>query len=167
LREAVAFVSQDTFLFAGTIRENIAMGAEGASEDDIIRASKDAHAHHFISSLADGYATQVGENGLALSGGQKQRIAIARALLKNAPIILLDEPTSALDAESEMHVRDALEGLLKGRTAVVIAHRLSTIRSADVICVVQDGSVVESGTHSELVNNESFYAVLHDIQFAA
>jgi ATP-binding cassette, subfamily B, bacterial MsbA len=167
LREAVAFVSQDTFLFAGTIRENIAMGAEGASEDDLIRASRDAHAHDFISSLAGGYETQVGENGLALSGGQKQRIAIARALLKNAPIILLDEPTSALDAESEMHVRDALEGLLKGRTAVVIAHRLSTIRSADVICVVQDGNVVESGTHSELVNNESFYAVLHDIQFAA
>ncbi len=167
LRQVVAFVSQDTFLFAGTVRENIAMGAEGASDEAIIKASMDAHAHDFISSLGQGYDTQVGENGVALSGGQKQRIAIARALLKNAPIILLDEPTSALDAESEMHVRDALEGLLKGRTAIVIAHRLSTIRAADVICVVQDGQVVESGTHSELINNESFYAVLHDIQFAA
>ena len=115
----------------------------------------------------DGYDTQVGENGVALSGGQKQRIAIARALLKNAPIILLDEPTSALDAESEQHVKLALEGLLNGRTAIVIAHRLSTIRSADVICVIQDGKVAESGTHAELIKNESFYSALHDIQFAA
>jgi ATP-binding cassette, subfamily B, bacterial MsbA len=167
LRDAVAYVSQDTFLFAGTIRENIAMGLEDASDDKIIEASKAAHAHDFIESLDRGYDTQVGENGVALSGGQKQRIAIARALLKNAPIILLDEPTSALDAESEQHVKVALETLLKGRTAIVIAHRLSTIRSADVICVVSEGKVVESGTHAELIGKQSVYASLHDIQFAA
>jgi ATP-binding cassette, subfamily B, bacterial MsbA len=167
LREAVGYVSQDTFLFAGTIRENIAMGLDGASEAAIVEASKAAHSHDFIAGFEHGYDTQVGENGVALSGGQKQRIAIARALLKNAPIILLDEPTSALDAESEQHVKVALETLLKGRTAIVIAHRLSTIRSADVICVVQGGKVVESGTHAELMGKESFYATLHDIQFAA
>ena len=167
LRNAIAYVSQDTFLFAGTIRENIAMGAAGAREADILDAARAAHADDFISGLPEGYDTQVGENGVALSGGQKQRIAIARALLKNAPIILLDEPTSALDAESELHVKLALEGLLKHRTAIVVAHRLSTIRSADFICVIQDGKVAESGTHAELINNESFYSVLHDIQFAA
>jgi ATP-binding cassette, subfamily B, bacterial MsbA len=167
LRDAVAYVSQDTFLFAGTIRENIAMGADNASEAAVSDAAKAAHAHEFIVTLAKGYDTQVGENGVALSGGQKQRIAIARALLKNAPIILLDEPTSALDAESEQHVKVALETLLKGRTAIVIAHRLSTIRSADIICVVQEGRVVESGSHAELMGKESFYAALHDIQFAA
>jgi ATP-binding cassette, subfamily B, bacterial MsbA len=167
LRDAVAYVSQDTFLFAGTIRENIAMGADDASEFAVEEASKAAHAHDFIIALEKGYDTQVGENGVALSGGQKQRIAIARALLKNAPIILLDEPTSALDAESEQHVKVALETLLKGRTAIVIAHRLSTIRSADVICVVSEGKVVESGTHAELIGKQSVYASLHDIQFAA
>jgi ATP-binding cassette, subfamily B, bacterial MsbA len=167
LREAVAYVSQDTFLFAGTVRDNIAMGAENASAEAVVEAAKAAHAHDFIVTLGKGYDTQVGENGVALSGGQKQRIAIARALLKNAPIILLDEPTSALDAGSEQHVKIALETLLKGRTAIVIAHRLSTIRSADVICVIQEGRVVESGTHAELMGKESFYAVLHDIQFAA
>ena len=167
LRNAIAYVSQDTFLFAGTIGENIAMGAVTATQEEIEQAARAAHAHSFITTFVAGYDTQVGENGLALSGGQKQRIAIARALLKNAPIILLDEPTSALDAESEMHVKLALEGLLKGRTAIVIAHRLSTIRSADIICVIKDGRVVESGTHAELIDNESFYSVLHDIQFAA
>ena len=167
LRNAIAYVSQDTFLFAGTIRDNIAIGAEGAGDAAIIGAAKAAHADEFIQSFPGGYGTQVGENGVALSGGQKQRIAIARALLKNAPIILLDEPTSALDAESEQHVKMALEGLLKGRTAIVIAHRLSTIRSADVICVIHDGKVAESGTHAELINNASFYSALHDIQFAA
>ncbi len=167
LRRAIAYVSQDTFLFAGTIRDNIAMGSEGAEDAAILEAAKAAHADEFVRDFPGGYETQVGENGVSLSGGQKQRIAIARALLKNAPIILLDEPTSALDAESEQQVRLALEGLLKGRTAMVIAHRLSTIRSADVICVIQDGKVAESGTHAELIKNESFYSALHDIQFAA
>jgi ATP-binding cassette, subfamily B, bacterial MsbA len=167
LRSAIAYVSQDTFLFAGTIRENIAMGAQDPGEGAIVDAAKAAYADDFIRVFPQGYETQVGENGVALSGGQKQRVAIARALLKNAPIILLDEPTSALDAESEQHVRLALEGLLKGRTAIVIAHRLSTIRAADVICVIQDGKVAESGTHAELIKNESFYSALHDIQFAA
>jgi ATP-binding cassette, subfamily B, bacterial MsbA len=167
LRDAIAHVSQDTFLFAGTIRDNIAMGSQGADDAAILNAAQAAHADEFITGLPQGYDTQVGENGVALSGGQKQRIAIARALLKNAPIILLDEPTSALDAGSEQHVKLALEVLLKDRTAIVIAHRLSTIRSADVICVIQDGKVAESGTHAELINNESFYSVLHDIQFAA
>jgi ATP-binding cassette, subfamily B, bacterial MsbA len=167
LRDAVAYVSQDTFLFAGTVRDNIAMGMENAGEEAVIDAAKAAHAHEFITAFENGYDTQVGENGVALSGGQKQRIAIARALLKNAPIILLDEPTSALDAESEQHVKVALETLLKGRTAIVIAHRLSTIRSADIICVVQDGRVIESGSHAELMGKASFYAALHDIQFAA
>ena len=167
LRSAIAYVSQDTFLFAGSIRDNIAMGAHGAENASVIDAAKAAHADDFIRAFPQGYDTEVGENGIALSGGQKQRIAIARALLKNAPIILLDEPTSALDAESEQHVKLALEGLLVGRTAIVIAHRLSTIKSADVICVIQDGKVAESGTHAELIENESFYAALHDIQFAA
>ena len=167
LRGQVSYVSQDTFLFAGTVYDNIAMGAETADREQVHKASKAAHAHDFIAGLPLGYETQVGENGLSLSGGQKQRIAIARALLKNAPIILLDEPTSALDAESEMHVKIALEELLRGKTAIVVAHRLSTIRSADMICVVQDGRVVESGTHVELIDNESFYSALHDIQFAA
>ena len=167
LREAIAHVSQDTFLFAGTIRDNIAMGSQSADDFAIMNAAQAAHADEFITGLPLGYATQVGENGVALSGGQKQRIAIARALLKNAPIILLDEPTSALDAGSEQHVKLALEVLLKDRTAIVIAHRLSTIRSADVICVIQDGKVAESGTHADLIKNESFYSVLHDIQFAA
>lgn len=166
LRQAIAYVSQDTFLFAGTVRNNIAMGAADAGDAAITEAARAAHADEFIRALPEGYDTQVGENGVALSGGQKQRIAIARALLKNAPIILLDEPTSALDAESEQTVRQALEGLLKGRTAIVIAHRLSTIRSADMICVIQDGKVVESGTHGALIDKESFYSALHDIQFS-
>lgn len=165
LRKQIAFVSQDVFLFRGTIRENIAMGREGASEEDIIAAAIKAHAHEFISSFADGYATQVGEHGAQLSGGQKQRIAIARAVLKNAPILLLDEPTAALDSESERMVQEALDALKQGRTTIVVAHRLQTIVNADRICVVEGGKIAQSGTHGELIAADGAYKSYFASQF--
>ena len=142
LREHVAYVGQDVFLFRGTIRDNIAFGKPGASEDEIVAAAKGAYAHDFIMAFPRGYDTQVGEHGLQLSGGQRQRIAIARALIKNAPIILLDEATAALDSESELQVREAMEHLFRGRTTLAIAHRLHTVSHADRILVVEDGQVV-------------------------
>jgi ATP-binding cassette subfamily B protein len=164
LREQIAFVGQIVHLFRGTIRENIALGKLGASEDEIITAAKAAHAHEFIQTFAAGYDTPVGEHGLQLSGGQRQRIAIARALIKNAPIILLDEATAALDSESERYVQDALAELCKGRTTIVIAHRLSTIMHADCILVVEDGLVVESGRHDELLRQDGRYASFYRLQ---
>ena len=145
LRENIAFVSQDVFLFRGTIRENIALGRVGASEEDIIEAARKANAHDFIMGFTGGYATSVGEQGAQLSGGQRQRIAIARAILKDAPIILLDEPTAALDSELEREVQKALEDLRIGRTTLVVAHRLQTIVNADRICVIEKGHAVEFG----------------------
>ncbi|CAI5997677.1 unnamed protein product [Closterium sp. NIES-65] len=153
LRSFVGLVSQEPALFAVSIRENILYGREGATEAEIVEAAKAANAHTFISSLPNGYDTEVGERGTQLSGGQKQRIAIARAVLKNPAILLLDEATSALDAESERVVQDALDRLMVGRTTVVIAHRLSTIRNADIIAVVQSGKIVEKGTHDVLFSN--------------
>jgi ATP-binding cassette, subfamily B, bacterial MsbA len=165
LRQQIAFVGQDTFLFRASVRDNIAFGKPGASEEEIIAAAKAAHAHDFIMSFPDGYATEAGEHGLKLSGGERQRIAIARALIKNAPIILLDEATAALDAQSERHVQEAIAELCRGRTTIAIAHRLSTIMHADCILVVDGGSVVESGRHDELLRNNGRYAMFHKLQF--
>jgi ATP-binding cassette, subfamily B, bacterial MsbA len=164
LRQQIAYVGQVVQLFRGSIRDNIALGRLGASEAEIVAAAKAAHAHDFISGFPLGYDTPVGEHGLQLSGGQRQRIAIARALIKNAPIILLDEPTAALDSESEQYVQEALAELRKGRTTLVIAHRLSTITHADNILVVEAGQVVESGRHDELLRKSGRYASFYRLQ---
>jgi subfamily B ATP-binding cassette protein MsbA len=164
LRSEIAYVGQIVHLFRGTIRENIALGKLGASDAEIIAAAKAAHAHDFIMGFPAGYNTPVGEHGLQLSGGQRQRIAIARALIKNCPIILLDEATAALDSESERHVQEALAELCKGRTTLVIAHRLSTIMHADSILVVENGTVVESGRHEELLRKGGRYASFYRLQ---
>ncbi len=165
LRRQIAYVAQDNFLFSGTLRENIAVGRPGASEDEIIEAARAAHAHEFIATFERGYDTQCGEHGLQLSGGQRQRIAIARAFLKNAPILLLDEATSALDTASEQAIQSALERLREGRTTLVIAHRLSTIRSADKICVMDAGRIVEDGHHDELMARDGAYRLMVEAQF--
>jgi ATP-binding cassette, subfamily B, bacterial MsbA len=165
LRSAIAFVSQDVFLFRGSIRENIALGRPGADQSEIIAAARQAHAHDFIMSMPDGYDTNVGEYGSKLSGGQKQRVAIARAFLKQASIILLDEPTAALDAEAEREVQKALTELRQGRTTVVVAHRLQTIIDADRICVVENGRAAESGTHEELMRLRGSYHTFFATQF--
>ncbi len=154
LRSKIAYVPQDAYLFSTTIRENIAYGKENATEEEIVEAAKNANAHEFIMNLENGYDTIVGENGANLSGGQRQRIAIARAIIKMAPILLLDEATSALDNESELLVQNALEKLMKNKTSLVIAHRLSTIEHADKIFVISDGLIVEEGTHQSLLKNE-------------
>ncbi len=166
LRTQISLVSQDVFLFDGTIRENIAAGVENPGEDAVIAAAKAAYAHHFIESLPEGYDTRVGELGGELSGGQRQRISIARAFLKNAPIILLDEPTSALDSESEQAIQRALSQLTRRRTTLVIAHRLATILNADRIHVIEDGRLVESGAHDDLLDRGGIYARLYEIQYA-
>lgn len=165
LRQRMSYVGQDTFLFSSTIRHNIAVGRDGATEEDIIEAAKAANAHNFIMSLNNGYDTVLGENGAGLSGGQKQRVSIARAMLRNADILVLDEATSALDSESEAAVRDALERLTQGKTSIVIAHRLSTINRADMIVVMEDGQVAEQGNRAELLSQGGLYKRLHDIQF--
>ena len=164
LRRHIAYVGQDTFLFRGTIRENIEFGKPGASEDEIVAAAKGAYAHDFIMTFPRGYDTPVGEHGLQLSGGQRQRVAIARALIKNAPIILLDEATAALDSESELQVREAMEHLCEGRTTLAIAHRLHTVAHADRIYVVEDGRAVESGRHDELLRKSGRYASFYRLQ---
>lgn len=165
LRDQIAYVSQDLFLFSGTIRENIRLGKPGATDEEFIAAAKAAHAHDFIMGFEKGYDTQVGEHGTQLSGGQRARISIARAFLKNAPILLLDEPTSALDAESELEVQRALDDLRKSRTTLLIAHRLQTVLSADKICVVDNGSIVETGTHQELLARRGRYHAFYRLQF--
>ena len=164
LRKHIAYVGQDVFLFRGTIRENIAFGKPGASEDEIVAAAKAAYAHDFIMTFPRGYDSPVGEHGLQLSGGQRQRIAIARALIKNAPIILLDEATAALNSESELQVREAMEQLFKGRTTLAIAHRLHTVSHADRIYVVESGKVTESGRQDELLRRDGRYATFHRLQ---
>jgi subfamily B ATP-binding cassette protein MsbA len=165
LRGAIGMVPQETTLFGGTIRENIAYGKLGATEAEIESAARAAHAHEFVQEFPDGYSTIVGERGVKLSGGQRQRIAIARALLKNPAILILDEATSSLDSESERLVQDALETLMRGRTTFVIAHRLSTVRRANRIVVLDQGVITEMGTHEELLANQGLYKQLHDIQF--
>jgi ATP-binding cassette subfamily B protein len=164
LRQHIAYVGQDVFLFRGTVRENIEFGKPGASEDEIVAAAKAAYAHDFITSFPRGYDTPVGEHGLQLSGGQRQRVAIARALIRNAPVILLDEATAALDSESELQVREAMEHLCKGRTTLAIAHRLHTVSHADCIYVVEDGRVAESGRHNELLHAGGRYASFYRLQ---
>jgi ABC-type multidrug transport system fused ATPase/permease subunit len=166
IRRRIAFVGQDVFLFHGTIRHNIGLGRPGASEAEIVAAARAAHADEFISQFAAGYDTMVGEQGAQLSGGQRQRIAIARALIRDAPIILLDEPTAALDAESERFVQDAMGQLIKGRTTLVIAHRLHTIAQAEMIHVLERGVIVESGRHAELLARCGRYAYFYRMRFS-
>ena len=165
LRGQIGFVLQDTVLFQGTIRENIAYGREGATDEEVVAAAKLANADEFIERMPHGYDTEVGERGSTLSGGQRQRLGIARAIVRNSPILILDEPTAALDTESERLVMEALQRLMKGRTAITIAHRLSTIRDSDQIIVLKDGVVAESGTHAELLARKGVYADLYQIQF--
>jgi ATP-binding cassette, subfamily B, bacterial MsbA len=164
LRRQIGYVGQHVHLFRGTIRDNIAFGKPGASEAEIIAAARAAHAHEFIMDFPVGYATEVGEHGLLLSGGQRQRVAIARALIKDAPIILLDEATASLDSESERQVQDAMAHLCEGRTTVVVAHRLATIMHADRILVVEQGTVVETGRHDELLRKGGRYASFYRAQ---
>jgi len=165
LRNQIAYVLQETVLFRGTVAENIAYGKGGATRDEILAAAKLANADEFISKMPQGYDTMVGDRGDTLSGGQRQRIGIARAIIRNNPILILDEPTAALDTESEKLVIEALERLMKGRTVITIAHRLSTIRDADKILVLKDGVLAEEGTHEELLARGGVYAELYHIQF--
>lgn len=165
LRNQIAVVAQENILFNDTIRRNIELGRPGASNEDIIAAARHANAHEFITEKPKGYDTVVGEKGVMLSGGQRQRLAIARAVLKNAPILILDEATSALDTESERAVQAALDDLMKGRTTICIAHRLSTILHADVIVVLDQGRIVETGRHEELIQRGGVYQKLYELQF--
>lgn len=164
LRNLMGLVTQDSILFNDTVRNNIGMGKENATDDEIIAAAKIANAHEFISALPQGYDTNIGDSGNKLSGGQKQRISIARAVLKNPPIMILDEATSALDTESERLVQDALEKMMRNRTSIVIAHRLSTIQSASSIVVLQKGKIVEQGSHTELLARNGAYRKLVEMQ---
>ncbi len=165
LRDNIALVSQDVFLFDASVRENITYGRQNANEDEVINAAKSAAAHDFIMELPQGYDTVIGENGVNLSGGQRQRLSIARAMIKNAPILLLDEATSSLDTESEQQIQEALKVLMKDRTTMVIAHRLSTIMDADVIHVIENGQVIQSGTHKQLLKDKKgVYAKLNAAQ---
>jgi ATP-binding cassette, subfamily B, bacterial len=164
LRRAIGLVSQDVFLFHGTVAENIAYGTFDASDREIVNAAQIAEADEFIAQLPDGYNTIVGERGQKLSGGQRQRIAIARAVLKNPPILILDEATSAVDNETEAAIQRSLERITKNRTTIAIAHRLSTVRNADCIFVMEQGRVVESGHHEQLIENNGVYASLWRVQ---
>ena len=166
LRESMALVSQEITLFDDTIEANIAYGKTNAPKEKIIEAAKNAGAHSFINDMPLGYDTLVGERGMKVSGGQRQRIAIARAMLKNAPILLLDEATSSLDTESERFVQNALKKLMVGRTTLVIAHRLSTVIDADLIYVIDQGRILESGTHAQLIKKNGTYKNLYALQFS-
>lgn len=166
LRKHVSVVLQDPILFSTTIADNIAYGLPGATREQIESAAIRAQAHEFISSLSQGYETIIGERGVNLSGGQRQRISIARAFLKNAPILVLDEPTSALDAHTEEALLTALKELMRGRTTFVIAHRLSTVRQADLVVVLEQGKIIEEGTHADLIRHGATYASMYHLQHA-
>lgn len=164
LRRNVGIVAQDVFLFAATIRENIAYGVAGATETDVVLAAKTAQLHDFIMSLAEGYDTWVGERGATLSGGQRQRMAIARTILLDPPVLILDDSTSSVDVETERQIRQAMQQVVKGRTTFIIAHRLSTVRHADHILVMQDGAIAEQGSHDELYSRNGLYRDIYDLQ---
>jgi ATP-binding cassette subfamily B protein/subfamily B ATP-binding cassette protein MsbA len=164
LRKQVSIVLQDVFLFHGTVRENILFGRPEATEAEVIEAAKIANAHNFIMALSDGYDTLIGERGIKLSGGQKQRLSIARAVLKNAPILILDEATSSVDTETELLIQQALERLMVGRTTLIIAHRLSTVRNANLIVVLEGKRIAEMGTHAELLEHQGLYYRLYNVQ---
>jgi subfamily B ATP-binding cassette protein MsbA len=165
LRGKIAIVTQQTILFNDTVQNNIAYGNIGQPFEKIVGAAEAAYAHSFITNLPEGYRTLIGEQGVKISGGERQRVSIARALLKNAPILILDEATSSLDSESEVEVQKALEFLMEGRTTLVIAHRLSTIRKANRIVVISNGGIVEEGTHEELLEKDGEYRKLYLLQF--
>jgi len=165
LRQQISFVLQETILFRASVADNIAYGRPEATRAEIVRAARLANADEFIEKLPKGYDTVLGERGETLSGGQRQRIAIARAVIRDTPILLLDEPSSGLDAASEELVFDALGRLMKQRTAIVIAHRLATVRRADIIHVIADGTIVESGSHRELLARGGLYSQLYELQF--
>lgn len=165
LRNQISIVLQDVFLFNGTVADNIAYGSRTASEEDIVNAARIARAHDFISELPEGYNTIIGERGVRLSGGQKQRLAIARAVLRDTPILILDEATASVDVETESKIQQAIQDLAGSRTIIVIAHRLSTVKRADNILVISEGKITESGTHEELLETGGIYKELYDIQF--
>ncbi len=167
LRSQISFVLQEALLFHGTIWNNIAYGKPDATREEILHAAQIANASEFIEKLPKGYDTMVGERGVTLSGGQRQRIAIARAVIRDTPILILDEASSGLDSASEKLVFEALDRLMEGKTSLVIAHRLSTIRRADTILVVQDGSIAERGTHEQLLEAHGLYAELYALQFGS
>ena len=165
LRSLMGIVTQETFLFDDSVKANIAYGLDFVSDDIIKNAAIAANANEFIKELPEGYDTIIGERGVKLSGGQRQRIAIARAIVKNPPILILDEATSSLDTESEKNVQDAIEKLMHNRTVIVIAHRLSTVYNADKIIVLDKGLIIDMGTHKELINKDGLYKQLHNLQF--
>jgi len=165
LREQISFVLQESLLFRATVAQNIAYGKPDATHEEIVRAARLANADEFIDRMPEGYETMIGERGMTLSGGQRQRITIARAIIRDSPILILDEPSAGLDAESEKLVFDALGNLMEGKTSIVIAHRLATVRRADVIFVIDEGRVVEQGTHDELIANGGLYSRLYELQF--
>ena len=165
LRQQISFVLQETVLFHAPVWQNIAYGKPEATRAEILKAAELANASEFIEKLPDGYNAVLGERGMTLSGGQRQRIAIARAIIRNTPILILDEPTSDLDASSEKLVFEALDRLMEGKTTIVIAHRLSTVRKADVIFVVKDGDIVETGKHDDLLQRGGLYSELYRLQY--
>ena len=165
VRQQISFILQETLLFHGPVWSNIAYGKPGASRSEILRAAELANAHEFIEKMPQGYDTLIGERGATLSGGQRQRIAIARAVIRNSPILIMDEPSSGLDAASERLVMEALDRLMEGKTSIAIAHRLSTIQRANNIFVMRDGRIVETGRHEELLRSGGLYAELYEIQF--